>query len=44
MSATEIHNDSGDAAVGNVDMHLEIDVIPVSDVDPGRDGPAVLTG
>jgi catechol 2,3-dioxygenase-like lactoylglutathione lyase family enzyme len=36
MSATEIHNDSGDAAVGNVDMHLEIDVIPVSDVDRAK--------
>jgi catechol 2,3-dioxygenase-like lactoylglutathione lyase family enzyme len=36
MSATEIHNDSGDAAVGNVDMHIEIDVIPVSDVDRAK--------
>ena len=36
MSATEIHNDSGDAAVGNIDMHLEIDVIPVSDVDRAK--------
>jgi catechol 2,3-dioxygenase-like lactoylglutathione lyase family enzyme len=36
MSATEIRNDSGDAATGNVDMHLEIDVIPVSDVDRAR--------
>jgi catechol 2,3-dioxygenase-like lactoylglutathione lyase family enzyme len=37
MSTTEIHNDSGDAAVGNVDMHLEIDVIPVSDVDRAKE-------
>jgi catechol 2,3-dioxygenase-like lactoylglutathione lyase family enzyme len=36
MSATEVHNDSGDAATGNVDMHLEIDVIPVSDVDRAK--------
>jgi hypothetical protein len=33
MSATEVHSASPDAAVGKVDMHLEIDVIPVSDVD-----------
>ena len=32
MSATEARNDSGTAA-GNVAMHLEIDVIPVSHVD-----------
>jgi catechol 2,3-dioxygenase-like lactoylglutathione lyase family enzyme len=36
MSATEIHNASGDAATGNVDMRLEIDVIPVSDVDRAK--------
>jgi catechol 2,3-dioxygenase-like lactoylglutathione lyase family enzyme len=36
MSTTEMHNDSGDAAVGNVGMHLEIDVIPVSDVDRAK--------
>jgi catechol 2,3-dioxygenase-like lactoylglutathione lyase family enzyme len=36
MSATEIHNDGGDAAVGKVDMHIEIDVIPVSDVDRAK--------
>jgi predicted enzyme related to lactoylglutathione lyase len=36
MSATEVRNDSGDAATGNVDMHLEIDVIPVSDVDRAK--------
>src|SRR6201996_5357633 len=36
MSTTEMHSDSGDAAVGNVGMHLEIDVIPVSDVDRSK--------
>jgi catechol 2,3-dioxygenase-like lactoylglutathione lyase family enzyme len=37
MSATEAHNASGDAATGNVDMHLEIAVIPVSDVDRAKE-------
>jgi hypothetical protein len=32
MSATEVHNTSRDASVGKVDMHLEIEIIPVSDV------------
>jgi len=36
MSATQEHNASGDAATGNVDMHLEISVIPVSDVDRAK--------
>ena len=36
MSTTEVHNAGGDAA-GNVDMHLEIDVIPVSDVDRSKE-------
>src|SRR6201996_5646118 len=36
MSTTEMHSDSGDAAVGNVGMHLEIDVIPVADVDRAK--------
>ena len=36
MSATEAHNDSRDA-VGQVDMHLEIQVIPVSDVDRAKE-------
>ena len=36
MSATEMHNASGDAATGNVDMHIEIEVIPVSDVDRAK--------
>ena len=37
MSATEVHSASPDAAVGKVDMHLEIDVIPVSDVDRAKE-------
>ncbi len=37
MSATEAHNAGRDAAVGNVDMHLEIQVIPVSDVDRAKE-------
>jgi catechol 2,3-dioxygenase-like lactoylglutathione lyase family enzyme len=36
MSTTEVHNAGGDAA-GKVDMHLEIDVIPVSDVDRSKE-------
>jgi catechol 2,3-dioxygenase-like lactoylglutathione lyase family enzyme len=37
MSATEAANGSASAAVGNVDMHLEIQVIPVSDVDRAKE-------
>jgi catechol 2,3-dioxygenase-like lactoylglutathione lyase family enzyme len=37
MSTTEAHNASRDAAVGKVDMHLEIQVIPVSDVDRAKE-------
>jgi catechol 2,3-dioxygenase-like lactoylglutathione lyase family enzyme len=36
MSATEVHGTSRDAAVGNVRMNLEIQVIPVSDVDRAK--------
>ena len=36
MSATEVHNANGDATVGRVDMHLEVDIIPVSDVDRAK--------
>ena len=36
MSAAEVPNAGRDAAVGKVDMHLEIDVIPVSDVDRSK--------
>jgi hypothetical protein len=37
MGATEVDNASRDAAAGNVDMHLEVQVIPVSDVDRGNE-------
>ena len=37
MSATEVHNPSRDAAVGTVDMHLEVMIIPVSDVDRAKE-------
>jgi len=33
MSATEVHNASRDAAAGTVDMKLEVQIIPVSDVN-----------
>jgi catechol 2,3-dioxygenase-like lactoylglutathione lyase family enzyme len=36
MSATEARNDSGGTAVGSTTMHLEIQVIPVSDVDRAK--------
>ena len=36
MSATEAHSPSRDAAAGNVDMHLEVQIIPVSDVDRAK--------
>jgi catechol 2,3-dioxygenase-like lactoylglutathione lyase family enzyme len=36
MSSTEVHSASGDAAVGMVDMKLEVQVIPVSDVDRSK--------
>src|SRR5438132_12813586 len=36
MSATEVHSASLDAAVGKVDMHLEVEIIPVSDVDRAK--------
>src|SRR5580658_8942289 len=36
MSATEVNSASRDAAVGNVDMRLEVQVIPVSDVDRAK--------
>jgi len=37
MSATEAHDASRDRAVGNVDMHLEVEIIPVSDVDRSKE-------
>jgi catechol 2,3-dioxygenase-like lactoylglutathione lyase family enzyme len=36
MSATEAGTTSRDASVGNVDMKLEVDVIPVSDVERSK--------
>ena len=36
MSATEVHNASRGEAVGKVDMHLEVQVIPVSDVERSK--------
>jgi catechol 2,3-dioxygenase-like lactoylglutathione lyase family enzyme len=36
MSATEVPATSRDAATGHVDMHLEVQIIPVSDVDRCR--------
>jgi catechol 2,3-dioxygenase-like lactoylglutathione lyase family enzyme len=36
MSSTEVHNLIGDASVGKVDMKLEVQVIPVSDVDRSK--------
>ena len=36
MSATEVHSPSLDAAAGTVDMHVEVDIIPVSDVDRAK--------
>src|SRR5258708_20180116 len=36
MSSTEVHSPSRDAAVGTVDMHLEVQIIPVSDVDRSK--------
>ena len=29
MNATEVHSASLDAAVGKVDMHLKVEIIPV---------------
>jgi catechol 2,3-dioxygenase-like lactoylglutathione lyase family enzyme len=36
LSATEVHNASRDTATGTVDMHFEVDIIPVSDVDRSK--------
>jgi catechol 2,3-dioxygenase-like lactoylglutathione lyase family enzyme len=36
MSSTEVHSPSRDASVGKVDMKLEVQVIPVSDVDRSK--------
>ena len=37
MSATEVHNASRDAAAGKVGMHLEVQIIPVSNVDRSKE-------
>jgi catechol 2,3-dioxygenase-like lactoylglutathione lyase family enzyme len=37
MSATEVHSATRDGAVGQVDMHLEVMIIPVSDVDRAKE-------
>src|SRR5882762_651360 len=37
MSATEVDNASGNAGVGKVDMKLEVQIIPVSDVDRSKE-------
>jgi len=37
MSSTEVHNASRDAAAGTVDMRLEVQIIPVSDVDRAKE-------
>ena len=37
MSTTETHNASRDASVGQVDLHLEVDIIPVSDVERSKE-------
>jgi catechol 2,3-dioxygenase-like lactoylglutathione lyase family enzyme len=37
MSAAEVSNASLDGAVGQVDMHLEVMIIPVSDVDRAKE-------
>jgi len=36
MGATEVHDAGPDSAVGKVDMHLEVEIIPVSDVDRSK--------
>ena len=36
MSSTEVRSLSRDASVGKVDMKLEVQIIPVSDVDRSK--------
>ena len=36
MSATEVHSPGRDAAAGTVDMRLEVQIIPVADVDRAK--------
>jgi catechol 2,3-dioxygenase-like lactoylglutathione lyase family enzyme len=37
MSATEVHSAGREMAAGTVDMHLEVQLIPVSDVDRSKE-------
>jgi catechol 2,3-dioxygenase-like lactoylglutathione lyase family enzyme len=37
MSTTEVHNTGFDASVGKVDMKLEVEIIPVSEVDRSKE-------
>ncbi len=37
MSTTEVHNAGRGAAVGKVDMKLEVQIVPVSDVDRSKE-------
>ena len=37
MSASEVHDASRDPAAANVAMHLEVEIIPVSDVDRSKE-------
>ena len=37
MSATEVHGPGRDTAAGTVDMRLEVQIIPVSDVDRAKE-------
>jgi catechol 2,3-dioxygenase-like lactoylglutathione lyase family enzyme len=37
VSATEVHNTGDGASAGQVDMKLEVDIIPVSDVDRSKE-------
>ena len=37
MSATEVHTAGGDASVGKLDLKLEVQIIPVSDVDRAKE-------
>ena len=37
MSTTEAHDTSSDASIGQVDTKLEVDIIPVSDVDRSKE-------
>ena len=37
MSTTEAHDASRDLSVGNVDLKLEVQIIPVSDVDRAKE-------